>query len=108
MFNIGRVCVKIAGRDAGKRCVVVDVIDEKNVLVDGETRRRKTNINHLEPTEKVVELEKGVDTDTVRKAVEELGWTITERKPKQKRARPRKVRKSAEKAAETGTVAATA
>ena len=24
----GRVCVKIAGRESGKKCVIVDVIDE--------------------------------------------------------------------------------
>ena len=28
MFDIGRVCMKIAGRDAGKKCVIIDVVDD--------------------------------------------------------------------------------
>jgi len=43
----GRICVKTAGRDAGLKCVIVDVLDDKFVLIDGETRRRKCNILHL-------------------------------------------------------------
>ena len=47
MIEIGRLCVKIAGRDAGKKCVVVDVVNDNTVLIDGETRRRNCNIKHL-------------------------------------------------------------
>ncbi|RLG55185.1 MAG: 50S ribosomal protein L14e, partial [Candidatus Hydrothermarchaeota archaeon] len=50
-IEIGRVCVKTAGREAGKRCVIVDIIDKNFVLVDGpEVQRRRCNIKHLEPT----------------------------------------------------------
>jgi len=56
MFNIGRVCMKIAGRDAGMKCVIVDVIDEHYVMIDGQTRRRKCNIKHLEPLAQVVQI----------------------------------------------------
>lgn len=41
MLEVGRVCVKTAGRDATKLCVVVEEIDETFVLVDGNTRRKK-------------------------------------------------------------------
>ena len=41
MIEVGRLCVKIAGRDAGKKCVITELIDEKLVMIDGETRRRK-------------------------------------------------------------------
>jgi ribosomal protein L14E/L6E/L27E len=34
MFKVGTVCVKIAGRDAGKSCVVVEELDKGMVLVD--------------------------------------------------------------------------
>ena len=47
MFNIGRVCVKLAGRDAGQKCVIVEILDEKTVLIDGMTRRRKCNKLHF-------------------------------------------------------------
>ncbi|MCX6695630.1 MAG: 50S ribosomal protein L14e [Candidatus Altiarchaeota archaeon] len=71
LIDVGRVCRKTRGRDAGGFCVVVDV--EKNgVLVDGrEVRRRKVNVNHVEPTPFVVELRKGSDTETVVSALKE-------------------------------------
>ena len=28
MIEVGRVCVKIAGRDAGKKCAVIKVLDD--------------------------------------------------------------------------------
>lgn len=68
-MEIGRVCVKIAGRDAGKKCIVVDLIDSTFVLVDGETRRKKCNIKHLEPTKDMVKLEKGASHEEVLDAL---------------------------------------
>ena len=32
-IEIGRICVKNAGRLAGRKCVIVDIIDENFVLV---------------------------------------------------------------------------
>jgi large subunit ribosomal protein L14e len=52
--------MKVAGRDAGKLCVVTEKIDKHFVKVDGFTRPRKVNVKHLEPTGKRVEL-KGKD-----------------------------------------------
>lgn len=95
MIDIGRVCVKLAGRDAGKKCVVVDVIDDKYVLIDGETRRRKCNIMHLEPLDMTVEIGKGASHEAVVKAVKDLGWEPFAPKTKPKPApRPRKARRS--------------
>jgi large subunit ribosomal protein L14e len=66
MLNqIGRICVKIAGRDAGKECVIVDILDDNYVLIDGAPRRRKCNISHLEPTKKILELKKNADHKTI-------------------------------------------
>jgi len=45
---IGRVCMKIAGRDAGKIGVIVDTLENGFVLIDGAVRRRKCNVMHLE------------------------------------------------------------
>jgi large subunit ribosomal protein L14e len=94
MIDVGRICVKTAGRDAGLKCVVVDVIDDNFVLIDGETRRRKCNILHLEPLDKTVELKKGASHADVVKAFERLGYGVFAPKTKQKKARPRKARKS--------------
>lgn len=76
VFDIGRVCVKTAGRDAGEHCIVVEVIDDKYVLVDGNTRRRKCNIMHLIPTDKIVDLKKKATTGEVKEAISKLGINV--------------------------------
>ncbi|MFH1095040.1 MAG: 50S ribosomal protein L14e [Candidatus Micrarchaeota archaeon] len=55
-IQVGRVCVKIAGRDAGERVVVSKLIDGHYVEVTSPARKkpRKCAIRHLEPTEVVV------------------------------------------------------
>src|SRR3989338_1261311 len=59
IFEAGRLCVKIAGREACRVCVVVNKADTTHVIVTGPRfvtgiRRRKCNIEHLEPlTEKL-------------------------------------------------------
>jgi large subunit ribosomal protein L14e len=97
MMEIGLICVKIAGRDSRKKCVIVDIIDEKYVLIDGETRRRKCNTIHLEPLGKKIHISKGADSKEVIEAFKELGIEIKESNKKEATIRPRKVRKSAEK-----------
>ena len=94
MIDIGRICVKIAGRDAGKKCVVVDVIDDTFVMIDGETRRRKCNILHLEPLDKTVELKKNAPHADVAKAFEKLGYEVHTTKAKKAAKRPTHARKS--------------
>ncbi len=34
-IEVGRICVKLTGREAGKKCVIVDVIDKSFVLITG-------------------------------------------------------------------------
>lgn len=92
MFEIGRLCVKLAGRDAGLKCVVVDILEGRFVLIDGETRRRKCNIIHLEPLGKTLSIEKNASHDDVVKAFKELGIELTATKPKQKTEKPKKLR----------------
>ena len=93
--DIGRVCIKIAGRDAGKKCVIVDVIDNNHVLIDGETRRRKCNIIHLEPMTQVLTLDQAASHDAVKEAFTSLGITLTDKKVKEKTEKP--VAKSSKK-----------
>ena len=114
MIDVGRLCVKIAGRDAGKKCVVVEVLDNKFVLIDGETRRRKCNIVHLEPLEQTVSIEKNASHDVVVGVFKKLGIEIGVRKAKKSAVRPRTLRRSklakkpAEKPVEKKPAAATA
>jgi len=88
MIDVGRVCMKIAGRDAGKLCVVVEVQDESFVVIDGATRRRKCNVRHLEPLEQVLEIKSGADHAAVVSAFEKMGVSIAEKKSKAKMTRP--------------------
>jgi large subunit ribosomal protein L14e len=93
MFEIGKTCLKIAGRDAGKLAVIIDVLDETYVMIDGEVRRRKCNIYHLEPLEKKVDIQKNASHADVLKA---LG--LSEKKKgiktkKEKGARPKHMKK---------------
>ncbi len=90
IFEVGRLCVKLAGRDAGKKCVIVDVLDDNYVLIDGETRRRKCNVAHLEPLKKVVELNKGATTPEVAAVLEKEGIVVVEKKSKKATERPKK------------------
>jgi len=86
VFDIGRVCVKIAGREAGRKCVIVDIIDDNFVLVTGPkaltgVKRRRANIKHLEPTPYKVDIEKGAGDEEVVRALEKAGLLNEMKKP---------------------------
>lgn len=73
--EVGRICVKIAGREAGKKCIVVDVIDKNFVLVTGPkkvngVKRRRVNMSHVEPTQKKVKVGRGESDEEITKALD--------------------------------------
>ena len=79
-YEIGRVCVKTVGREAGSYCVVIEVKDESYVVVTGPknlsgVRRRSCNTRHLEPLETVIPIAADSDDEAVKKAIEEAGLT---------------------------------
>jgi large subunit ribosomal protein L14e len=79
-IEVGRICVKLLGRESGKKCVVVDVIDKNFALVTGPksvtgVRRRRTNVDHLEPTPEAVEVKKGAVDEEVEKALKKAEKT---------------------------------
>ena len=70
--DLGRVCVKIAGREAGEKCVIVEIIDDNYVEVVGSTiKNRKCNLKHLEPVDQIIEV-KADDVEAVKKELEAL------------------------------------
>jgi len=74
MLDIGRVCVKLAGKEAGKKVVIVDLVDKNFVLVDSPwVKRRRCNVKHLEPLDTVLEISRGASTEDVEKALKENG-----------------------------------
>lgn len=59
--TLGQIVISKAGRDAGKKFVVVKVIDDLYVMVsDGSLRRlekpKRKKIKHLEPTGMIAEV----------------------------------------------------
>lgn len=124
MFEVGRICLKLAGREAGKYCVIVKKMDESFVMVTGpksltRVKRRRCNINHLEPIEEKVKIKAEATDAEVLKAYQEasllskLGFEKPkgvkkvepkrepkpEAKPVEKKEKPKEVKKE-EKAKE--------
>jgi len=77
-MEIGRVCLKTAGREAGKYCVIVNTVDKDFVLVTGpravtQVKRRKCNVRHLEPLPLKVEIKGDASDSDVLKELEKGG-----------------------------------
>jgi len=77
VLEIGRVVVKTAGREAGRVGVVVDIVDRNFVIIDGDLKRRKVNVKHIEPTPKKLDIPKGADTRTVVEKMIEAGIKVS-------------------------------
>jgi len=76
--EVGRICVKLSGREAGRKCVVVDVTDKSFVLITGPkevtgVRRRRANINHIEPLQENIEIKRGASDEEVTEALKAAG-----------------------------------
>ena len=77
-IEVGRVCVKVAGREAGRKCVIVDVMDKSFVVVTGPkkvtgVKRRRVNINHVAPTEDVIPIKRGASDEEVAQMIQADG-----------------------------------
>ncbi len=94
MIEIGRVCVKTAGRDAGKKGAVIDVINDNYAILDGQIRRKKCNIKHLEPLEMTIKITRNATHEEVSAELKKLGIEVKEKITKEKPVK--KEKKSAE------------
>jgi len=77
-IEVGRICVKTFGREAGKKCVIVDVIDKNFILITGpksvnKVKRRKANVNHIEPTQEKIEINRGAADEDIVEALKTAG-----------------------------------
>ena len=77
-IEVGRICVKQAGREIGKKCVVIDVMDKSFVLVTGPKKvtgikRRRVNINHVMPLQDKVDVKRGASDEEVSSVLESAG-----------------------------------
>lgn len=83
-LTLGQVVYSKAGRDAGKRFVVVGILDDLNVFIsDGDLRRiekpKIKKIKHLEPTKDIITVleqqlckKQNVSNSEIRKALKEV------------------------------------
>ena len=70
MIEPGRIVLKIAGRGASRYCVIVERINDNFVLITGPksitgVKRRRCNIDHIEPTEHKFEIDSKADDATI-------------------------------------------
>lgn len=77
-IEVGNICVKILGREAGKKCVIVDVVDKNFVLITGPKtvsgiKRRRANISHIEPTGEKIEIKRGATDEEIAEALKTAG-----------------------------------
>ena len=70
VYDIGRLCVKTMGREAGYYCVIVDIIDKNYLLIDGlKVKRRRVNFRHVEPVSETLEIKKGASHEELEAAI---------------------------------------
>ena len=77
-IEVGRVCLKNAGRENGKKCIIVDVMDKSFVLITGPkkvsgVKRKRVNINHITPLEDKLEIKRGASDEEVTQSLEAAG-----------------------------------
>jgi large subunit ribosomal protein L14e len=83
-FEIGRICRKTIGKEAGRLCVIIKTFPkEKNkpgsfVLISGPrlltgVKRRRCNVMHLEPLEYVIDIKEDASDEEIIKAYEKAG-----------------------------------
>lgn len=93
MLEIGRLCVKNTGNEKGKTAVIVDISDNNFVLIDGNVKRKRCNIIHLDLLADKIEIEKGASTQEIKKMFKEMGLMDSEKE----RFKNKKQRKGGEK-----------
>ncbi|MCW4024231.1 MAG: 50S ribosomal protein L14e [Candidatus Bathyarchaeota archaeon] len=79
-IEVGRICVKQLGRETGKKCVIIDVMDKSFILITGPkkvtgVKRRRVNMNHLMPLEDKLDVKRGASDDEVAQTIEAAGKT---------------------------------
>jgi large subunit ribosomal protein L14e len=85
-IEVGRICLKQLGRENGKKCVIIDVMDKSFVLITGPkkvtgVKRRRVNINHIMPLVDKIEVKRGASDEEVTQALETSGCLHDMSKP---------------------------
>lgn len=92
-IEVGRLVVKLAGREAGKVAVVLEVLNSSFVILDGQVKKRKCNINHIATLNQKIKITKSATKEELKKEFKKLGYDLSIKKSKPKKEKPKKVRK---------------
>jgi large subunit ribosomal protein L14e len=76
--EVGRICVKVAGRETGKKCVIVDVMDKSFILITGPkpvtgVKRKRANMNHVMALQDKLDIKRGASDEEVTSTLTAAG-----------------------------------
>ena len=77
-IEVGRICVKVSGREAGRKCVIVDLMVKNFVLITGPKeltgiKRRRANVDHIEPLQDSVKIKRGASDEEIAETLKAAG-----------------------------------
>ena len=77
-IEVGRICIELVGREAGRKCIIVDVMDKNFVLITGPknatgVKRRRANANHVEPLKDKIKIKRGAPDEEVTEVLKASG-----------------------------------
>lgn len=109
-LEVGRLCIKTAGREAGRYCVVLKTIDSNFVMITGPraltgVKKRKCNIEHLEPTQYLLKIKEDASDKEVIEAYDKMGLIskLNLKKPSPEELKEEKTKKEPEEKEEKTT-----
>ncbi len=71
-MEIGQVCIKTRGREAGRKVVIVGDEKEGKVIIDGKkVKRKECNVNHLFPLKEKIKIGKDAKHEEIIKKIEQ-------------------------------------
>lgn len=70
--------------EAYERCVIVELPEKNYAIIEGQTRRRKCNIMHLEPLNEKIKINKGASHEEVAKELKKIGIEVEEKRKEKK------------------------
>jgi len=70
IMEIGQICLKTTGREAGRKVVILSEAKSGKVLIDGEKiKRRECNVLHLFPLKEKIKIGKDAKHEEVVKGL---------------------------------------